>query len=671
MSEGALIELRAEQWRALSRAEARVERAKGLDALWHGAVGGARRIAARAGRGLGAAERVLALEGEYRGMSAGAFGAAAEAQREVFRRGKDSAEDVARAFALVREAARRELGLLPYAEQVAGGLAMARGCVAEMATGEGKTLTATMPAVVAGWRGRGCHIVTVNDYLARRDAEWMAPVYRACGVDAAWIAQDAPPEVRRRAYAADVTYTTSKEVAADFLRDRIALGPAAGLAAALLRGSGAGNGSSGGGGGLERLVMRGLNAAIVDEADSVLIDEAVTPLIIAGAAPNAEMTESHRQGEMIAAGLMRGRDYRVNERYGEIELTDRGRDALDEQAERLGGVWSGVRRSEELVTLALTARELFLRGKNYLVQDGKILIIDELTGRLMPDRTWRDGLHQAVEAKEGLEIQAPKDTLARISFQRFFRMYGRLSGMTGTAREEAAELWATYRLPVAVIPTHRKCRRIEERDRVFATAEAKRGAVERAAVEIHGRGAPLLIGTRTVAESERLSARLSAMGLEHAVLNAERHAEEAAIIARAGEAGRITIATNMAGRGTDIRLGAGVAEMGGLHVIATERHESRRIDRQLFGRAGRQGDPGWARAFVSLEDELPVRFAPAMASAAKRWADADGEVSAPGARALFGAAQKRAQKLARQRRRAVLRSDDWLEEALGFAGREF
>lgn len=632
----------------------------GLDAAWHSMVGRAGRLAPRRAMYLRRAGRITALESVYENMSEAVLRSAADDLRARFRLARDSAEDLDRGFALVREIAWRELGLKPFLVQVAGALALDAGCVAEMATGEGKTLTATLPAVIAGWRGRGCHIITVNDYLAKRDAEWMAPVFRMCGLTVGHVGNETPPQQRRAAYRADVTYTTNKEVAADFLRDQLllarfgatAMGPSAVIA------SGAGTGLS------DQLMQRGLAHAIVDEADSVLIDEAVTPLIISGGGDDAEQVDVYRQAAEFARELTPIQDYRVDHRHREVRLTSAGRERAGELSAPLGGVWRGARRREELIVQALSARELYERDRQYVIHEGKVVIIDESTGRLMPDRTWRNGFHQAVEAKEAIKVNPVKDTLARISFQRFFRLYRRLAGMTGTAREQSGEFWRTYRLPVVVIPTNQPVRRRVLPDRVFADGEAKWAAVVDEIERRHANGQPILVGTRSVHASEHLSELLSQRGLAHEVLNAVRHEQEAAVIAGAGKAGRITVATNMAGRGTDISLDTGVVELGGLHVIATERHESARVDRQLFGRSARQGDPGSAQAFVALDDELPRRFARRLAAVAR-------EVGTPTRLGglLFSRAQRRAGALAARQRASVLRADDWLDDALGFTGR--
>jgi preprotein translocase subunit SecA len=646
-----------------------------LDAVWDLARGYVSRLKYRQGRYMARARKVLSFEKMYGAMTDATLREAALAFREKFRTGRDKPRDLLTATALVREVAFRKRAEKHYLVQVAGALAMAEGCIAEMATGEGKTLTATLTATVAGWRGRGCHVITVNDYLAKRDAELMRGIYEFCGLTVAYLQGETKPPERRAAYRADITYCTNKEVCADFLRDRLALGAMKDLPSALL-------GKMLYGAGTDRVVMRGLAFAIVDEADSVLIDESVTPLIISGDAPNQEQVEAFKQAADIAMRLVQQKHYKVNPRYREVELTDQGFEHVMTMSEHMGGIWNGARRAEELVTQALTAREFFLRGKQYVVakqpdketgeESDKVVIVDEFTGRLMPDRTWREGLHQAIEAKEQIVINPPKDTYARISFQRFFRSYRRLCGMTGTAKEAQRELWQIYHLPVVVIPTNKPCIRKQYADRIFATEDAKYAAIVGEIAKRHATGQPVLIGTRSVRNSEKLSDMLAEKGLDHRVLNAVRHAEEAQIVAMAGGEGKITVATNMAGRGTDIKLGRGVAEMGGLAVIAAERHESGRVDRQLFGRAARQGDPGRAQAFVSLDDELIERHARRMVKLARLTVGTrkGSDLSNPALRTLFKRAQAKAQRMALAQRKGVLRTDDWLDESLGFAGTE-
>ncbi|MBW2370428.1 MAG: prepilin peptidase, partial [Deltaproteobacteria bacterium] len=580
---------------------------------------------------------------------------------------RESVKDRDRAIALVREVTERKTGLKPFAVQVAGALSLESGFIAEMATGEGKTLTAAMCAVIAGWRGRGCHVVTANDYLAKRDAESMAPVYDFCGLDVAYIQQDMPPEQRRQAYHCDITYCTNKEVAADFLRDQLVIGSLQGSASAILEKIAGGSGLRS-----DRLVQRGLECAIVDEADSVLIDEAMTPLIISGNGPNQEQLNAYERAAKWAGELDPACDFSIDRQHREIDLTSTGKERLAELVKSAGGIWVGSRRREELIVQALSVREFFIRGKQYVVEDGKVLIVDEFTGRLMPDRSWQNGIHQAIEAKEGVEINLPKETFARISFQRFFRLYRKLSGMTGTGSEAKTEFWRIYHLPVVVIPTNRPCIRHEIPDHVFLNSEAKWAAVVQEIRRVHETGRPILIGTRSVRASEHLSDLLKQDGLAHRVLNAVRHEQEAEIVAEAGQKDCITVATNMAGRGTDIKLGEAVANLGGLHVIATERHEAGRIDRQLYGRGARQGDPGSAQAFVSLDDELLKQHARVASSITARYYKyRKREISSRLSRWLFNFAQHRAERLALRQRTGVLRADKWMDEHLGFAGKGF
>jgi preprotein translocase subunit SecA len=595
--------------------------------------------------------------------------------REQFHRGGSAVEEhLHPALAAIREASARQLGMRPFLVQIMGALALYRGYLAEMATGEGKTLTAGLAAVLAGWTKRPCHIVTVNDYLVERDAERLTPLYTFCGIRVGCVTGAMEDADRHKGHACDVTYTTSKELLADFLRDRIRLGdlqnPTRRLIRHLVSPLAVAKATG------EGLVMRGLHTAIVDEADSVLIDEAVTPLIISAAHENEQLKEAVRIGHEMIADLHPGADYEVKARYKEIELTETGKQKLLDRAailrksgSDLSGLWQGTDRRLELLVQALAAREFFTRDKQYIVENGQVVIVDEFTGRPMPQRTWREGMHQAIEAKEGVLISNPSETMARLSFQRFFRCFYKLSGMTGTAREASAEFWQIYQLPVVQIPTNRPCVRKQWPDRVLIDEETKWAAIVEEIARIHAQGRPILVGTRSVYASELLAGLLARKQLQCNVLNASRLNEEASIIAMAGEHARITIATNMAGRGTDILLGRDVAALGGLHVIATERHESGRVDRQLFGRSARQGDPGSSQAFVSLQDELISRYLPATVQKVIRNSFKSG---APGSRPLadtgFWLAQRKAQRLAAKQRQAVLKSDLWLDEALSFAG---
>ena len=566
------------------------------------------------------------------------------------------------ALAVLCEAAYRTVRLRPYAEQIMGVLVLEQGALAEMATGEGKTLTLGLAAALAAWRGGPVHVITANDYLVERDATWLGDFYTMAGVKTGFVTGVMSPNLRRNGYAADVTYSTSKEIVADFLRDRLQMSrviePARRLIRRLLQ---PGRDHDAG------LVMRGLQTAIVDEADHVLIDEAVTPLIISREAPPGDLPDACGRAAEIAEKLVPGQDYLIELRWKDIVLPEATKDRLEELTAGFPGLWRSPARREELILTALKAREFFLRGQQYVVnEDGKIVIVDESTGRMMPQRTWKQGLHQAIEAKEKVPLTPPTDTLARLSFQRFFRLFPHLCGVTGTAKEAAGELWQIYGLPVVVVPTHEPCVRQRLPDLIFPTAKAKWEAVLGEIQRLHDADLPVLVGTRSVESSQILADLLSKTGLEFQLLNALEHAQEARVIAQAGDRKRITIATNMAGRGTDIKLLPGVVEAGGLQVIATETHESGRVDRQLFGRAARQGEPGAARLMVSLEDDLVRRFT--SFSGRKLLLFLVGK-SASNALAwrLLRLAQRRAERLAYRQRRQILAQDDWLEESLAFA----
>jgi preprotein translocase subunit SecA len=608
--------------------------------------------------------RLVAEEGRgCAGLSdAGLIECAADLRPRLIRDGFRSGL-VAKSFALVREAAYRTIGQRHFDVQLLGGRVLLEGRVAEMETGEGKTLTATLPACTAALGGLPVHVVTVNDYLAARDSDAMGPVYRALGLTVGVVVHGMTSSDRQAAYACDIVYCTNKELVFDYLKDRIQIGQAPSrLHICLDR--------------LHRprptddLLLRGLHYAIVDEADSVLIDEARTPLIIASIAEDDIEQEMYQQALRMAKLLSEACHYTVDRRERVVRLTPAGESRAAELAAGLGGLWRGRKRREALIEQALVAFHLFHRDQQYLVHDSKIQIIDEYTGRVMADRRWERGLHQMIETKEQCPPADRQDTLARISYQRFFRRYLRLSGMTGTAREVAGELWSVYRLGVVRIPTNRPGKRQERPDQIYATAEQKWRAVMESVVDVQQQGRPVIVGTRTVEASEHLSRLLTCAGLSHRVLNARQDREEAAIIAHAAEPGCITVATNMAGRGTDIRLTSEVAERGGLHVIATERHDAHRVDRQLFGRCGRQGDQGTCEAIVSLEDQLItdhagrfwpwfVRKACCRGHRVTRWTG----------RLLFRMAQKRAERLHASIRRSVLKSDEQLDSTLAFAGR--
>jgi preprotein translocase subunit SecA len=580
---------------------------------------------------------------------------AAALRPKLRRRGFDDLELVAEAFALVREASVRATKMRHFDVQLIGGWAMLRGMIAEMDTGEGKTLTATLTAATAALAGRAVHVVTVNDYLAERDSAQMTPVYKLLGLSVGCVKQGQQPPERRAAYACDVAYCSNKEIAFDYLRDRLVLGGKPHPIALRL-------GALGGDGAAGRLLLRGLQFAIVDEADSVLVDEARTPLILSAGSERTAGEKMHRDALEIAGALGES-DYRIGEEG--IEITDTGQDALARVAKDLGGIWKGPRRREQLVRQALTALHVFQRDKHYLVREGKVQIIDEYTGRLMPDRSWERGLHQLIEMKEEVEVTAERETLARISYQRFFRRYLHLSGMTGTAAEIAGELRAVYRLRVARIPTNRPSRRARHPARYFGSAQAKWQAVVDTIAACIARGQPVLVGTRSVGASELLAKLLDEKGVPYRLLNARQDRDEAEIVARAGERGCVTVATNMAGRGTDIRLAEGVRELGGLHVVATELHDAARIDRQLFGRCGRQGDPGSYEVIVAMEDDLAKTFAK-LASAPLTGLE---RIPSALGGAVFRLAQWRAERAHSRARRDLLDLDDYLGDILAFSGR--
>ena len=523
-------------------------------------------------------------------------------------------------FALVREASRRVLGERPFDEQLVAGLALSAGHVVEMQTGEGKTLAAVMPAALNAFAGRGVHVLTFNDYLARRDAEWMGPIYRQLGLSVAYVQQGTPSGERRAAYNADVTYVTAKEAGFDHLRDLLVMNAA------------------------DR-VHRSFHFAIVDEADSLMIDEARVPLVIAGRIEGDE-SRAPRLANLVAS-LSSGLHFDVDEYGRDIELTESG---VEHVEQRLG---CGPLHTPENIALltelncALHARVLLKRDVDYIVRNGRIDIVDEFTGRVVTDRHWPDGLQAALEAKEGLDRQPDGRILGSMTLQRFLRSYPRLSGMTGTAQDAAAELQRFYGLGVVVIPTHLPAIRIDRSDLVYSHREAKDRAVVDEIQRSQHVGRPVLVGTATIAESERLAERLRSSGISCRVLNARNDGEEASIVARAGAVGAVTISTNMAGRGTDIRLGGPheedrgrVVAVGGLYVIGTNRHESRRVDLQLRGRAGRQGDPGESRFFVSLEDDLLVRYGIPGVIPSRFLQKADEPLDSPIVRREIGRAQR-------------------------------
>ena len=638
-------------WQVFDARRVKAPELKGIDQFFNSFVGWVRNKRRVLAELKVQAARIGALEPEIHTLGVARFREEVGAVRDAARLGRLEGPLLDRAMALVREGAMRSIGLRPFDCQIMGALGMCRGLIIEMATGEGKTLTAALAGSIWGWSGRPVHVITVNDYLVARDAEEMSPVYDILGLKVGHVVHDTTPVDRFDHYRRNIVYVTSKELVADFLRDQIQLGnlrsstqTAVGM---LIGGQGAG-----------RLLIPGLYKAIVDEADSLLVDEGVTPLIISNSPDTEANTPLYQAADRLADQLELKSDFTIDWAVRQAELTERGSGRLDEIAELdTSGFWKGKRRREELVTLCLTGRYCFIRDEQYLVtSEGKVQIIDEFTGRVMADRSWRHGLHQAIEVKEGVPCTADKENLARLSFQRFFRQYPIMAGMTGTAWEARGELWQIYQRPIVRIPTNKPCVRVLLPLRMFDTMDAKWAAVVERVCQINDTGAPVLVGTRSVLASEEVSRRLAALHRPHKVLNATQTAQEAAIVAQAGQNGQITVATNMAGRGTDIKLSRGIADLGGLHVIGTEPHGSARVDRQLFGRAARQGDPGCAQMFASPDDDLFVRHA---ARIRRFWRSI-------GASRLVDMAQARAERLARFNRKQVLRNDDWMDQSLPF-----
>ena len=526
-------------------------------------------------------EKINELEPSLEGLSDASLVAKTAYFKERIENGESLEDILPEAFAVVREASRRVLGMRHFDVQLLGGICLHEGKIAEMRTGEGKTLVATLPTYLNALTGNGVHIITVNDYLAKRDSEWMGKLYRFLGLSVGLIVHGLSFNERKEAYSADITYGTNNEFGFDYLRDNMVIYA-------------------------DQMVQRELNYAIVDEVDSILVDEARTPLIISG--PGDKSTELYGVVAKAIIQLKEGEDYTVDEKAKAVLPTEFGI-AKIEKALNVTNLYDheNIELSHHF-NQALRAKALMHRDRDYVVRDGEVVIVDEFTGRLMFGRRYSDGLHQAIEAKEGVKVERESQTLAAITFQNYFRMYGKLAGMTGTAKTEEDEFLKIYGLPVIVIPTNKEIARVDFPDVIYKTKKAKYKAVIEAIKEANAKGQPVLVGTTSIAQSEELSIALKKSGIQHNVLNAKYHEMEAQIISGAGQKGAVTIATNMAGRGTDIVLGEGVAELGGLHIIGTERHESRRIDNQLRGRAGRQGDNGSSRFYLSLEDDLMRLF---------------------------------------------------------------
>lgn len=527
------------------------------------------------------ADKVIALESQMAALEDADFPVKTEEYKARYAKGESLDSLLPEAFALVREGAKRVLGLFPYKVQIMGGITLHDGNIAEMRTGEGKTLTATMPVYLNALSGDGVHVVTVNEYLATRDAREMGELYNFLGLTVGLNLTGMSSEEKRVAYAADITYSTNSELGFDYLRDNMVVYKS-------------------------QMVQRPLNYAVVDETDSILIDEARTPLIISGQAEKS--TVLYQRADMFVKGLKEEEDYTIDLTSKTISLTDEGINKA-EQTFRLPNLYD-VDNSALVhhIDQALRANYIMLRDIDYVVDEGKVKIVDGFTGRIMEGRRYSDGLHQAIEAKEGVEVENESKTMATITYQNYFRMYRKLSGMTGTAKTEEEEFREIYNMNVIAIPTNRPIQRIDGHDLIYPSLRSKFRAVVKDIKQRHEAGQPILVGTVAVETSELLSNLLRAEGIPHEVLNAKNHFKEAEIIMSAGQRGAVTIATNMAGRGTDIKLGKGVKELGGLCVIGTERHESRRIDNQLRGRSGRQGDPGATQFYLSLEDDLMKRF---------------------------------------------------------------
>ena len=526
--------------------------------------------------------KINALEPEMQALADEELPQRLAVYREQVQNGeKDLDAVLPEVFALVREASTRVLGMRHYDVQLLGAMALHNGKIAEMKTGEGKTLVATLAVILNSLEGKGVHVVTVNDYLAKRDAEWMGRLYNFLGLSVGVIVAGLSDEQRKEAYGADITYGTNNEFGFDYLRDNMKFYA-------------------------EQLVQRGHHYAIVDEVDSILIDEARTPLIISGASD--ESTDLYQKVDEVVRTLEKEKHYTVDEKGKTASLTDEGVLYVEEQLGIENLYDTANITVQHHVLQSLKAHTVFRRDVDYIVKDDQVVIVDEFTGRLMAGRRFSDGLHQALEAKEHVTVAAENQTLASITFQNYFRMYDKLSGMTGTADTEAVEFAQIYGLEVSTIPPNRPMVRKDMPDLIYRTRREKMQAIIQAIKELHATGQPVLVGTISIETSELISQLLKREGVPHSVLNAKHHAQEAEIVAQAGQAGKVTIATNMAGRGTDIKLGEGVVELGGLHILGTERHESRRIDNQLRGRSGRQGDPGSSRFYLSLEDDLMRLF---------------------------------------------------------------
>lgn len=570
---------------------------------------------------------------------------------------------LAKIFAVVREASRRTLGMQHFASQIAGAWAMMQGRVIEMDTGEGKSLCATLACAAAALLGVPVHLLTVNEYLAQRDAELFRALYEFLGLRVSWVGEALSEAEKKAAYACHVVYCTNKQVTFDYLRDRLTMKHQAGSLQMRLESLYASRDRT------EDLILRGLHFAIVDEADSIFIDEAITPLIISAARDKNQRRAFYTKALLLANQLQEGRDFVLLRAHHLVQFTSKGSERIDTLGKKWGGLWAASCPRDELVTQALKAMHFFVLGQHYLVQEGKVVIVDEFTGRTMADRSWEAGLHQMIELKEGCEMTAERETLAKISYQRFFRRYVNIAGMTGTAEEVRSEIKQVYGLEVYRIRREHPLCRATQPVRYFAEQAQKWSAIVARIQELRQSGKACLVGTRTVATSQHLAALLHAAEVPHQLLNAENPAQEAAIVARAGRSGQVTIATNMAGRGTDIKIDAAVRQSGGLHVLATEKHESGRIDRQLYGRCARQGDPGWVEIFLAADDDLLRQEMPAWLLRALAASFTFSRWLAEWATALaFAYSQNAVEKRHYKMRRSVLKSDTQQAKMMAFSG---
>lgn len=580
------------------------------------------------------AQKVDALSQEYGAMSDETLKSQTQVLRDRLAKGESLDEILPEAFATVREAAKRVIGEYPYFVQLVGAVAMQGGDIAEMKTGEGKTLTSILAVYLNALEGKGVHVVTVNEYLASRDAEWMGEIHRFLGLTVGLNLRQLDPSQKRAAYACDITYSTNSELGFDYLRDNMVVRK-------------------------EDRVLRGLHFALVDEVDSILIDESRTPLIISGG--KKQTANLYKEADRFVKGLSK-EDYEIDIKGKTIQLTENGVQKA-EKTFKVNNLYE-IDHTQLVhhLSQALRANHIMLKDIEYVVQDGEIIIVDQNTGRLMKGRAYSDGLHQAIEAKESVEIKQETTTLATITYQNFFRLYNKLAGMTGTAKTEEEEFLSIYNMRVVVIPTNRPIQRQDYPDAIYGTKKAKFEALVKEVMECHDRGQPVLVGTIAVETSEHISMMLKSRKVKHEILNAKNHEREAEIIQRAGRDGAVTIATNMAGRGTDIKLAEGILELGGLAVLGSERHESRRIDNQLRGRSGRQGDPGYSRFYVSIEDELMQRFGSDKVMSGLFARMGDEAIESKAVTRSIGSAQQRVEGHNFDARKNLLQYDDVLRQ---------